>query len=278
MMRPRKIVAALIAVGALALAGCQQSTDQADKPKADVLKLLRSDTKGSLRTTAEKTLKAKTFSFTMDMKAEGRTMKASGKLALGSPVAAEMTMQLPGSKADKTEMTMRMVDKVVYLQIPEHIRKEAGGKAWLEIDATDAAKARGIDLEQLFKQLNGADPSHQVKSLQDLAPVKVVGEEEIDGVKAVHYTSTIPIDAYLKEAKEAKGLVPPQALEQVKKSGVKEMKLDIWINEKYQVGRVHTVMGSIEGVINYRDWGKPINVTAPPAAETAKFSEFAKKK
>jgi hypothetical protein len=274
MMRPRKIVAALIAVGALALAGCQQSTDQADKPKADVLKLLRSDAKGSLRTTAEKTQQAKTFTFTMEMKAQGRTMKASGKMALGSQAAAEMTMELPG-KADKAnEMTMRLVDKVMYLQIPEHIRKEAGGKAWLKIDQAEAAKQRGIDLEQFNKQLSGTDPSQMAKSLQDSATIKVVGEEEIDGVKAIHYTATLPIDAAIKQAK---GLVPPAAIEQMQKSGLKELNYDFWLTEKYEIGRVHMAMKDADMVINYRDYGKPVDVAAPPAAETAKFSEFNKK-
>ncbi len=63
-----------------------------------------------------------------------------------------------------------------------------------------------------------------------------------------------------------------KAIEALKKSGVKDIKIDVWVDEKYQPRKARTVMGKSDMTVSYKDYGKPVSVDEPAAAETADFA------
>ena len=59
--------------------------------------------------------------------------------------------------------------------------------------------------------------------------------------------------------------------------GVKEVKTELWIDEQYQVRRARSFLNDANDfVVNFTDFGKPVTVDVPPAAETADFAELLK--
>ena len=113
-----------------------------------------------------------------------------------------------------------------------------------------------------------------LKALLDSGSVRSVGEEQIDGVKTVHYTGSASVDAQLDR-------VPVESREKVKqelaKAKVTDVKYDLWVDQQQQVRRVKTSAGVLGVLVNYTDFGKPVTVATPPASETTDFIELLKK-
>ncbi len=270
MFQLRKAAVAAVAVTALALAGCAGTKSDESASENDVLSLLRTEAAASLQKAADNTQKSKSVAFTMVMKTQGTTVNGSGAISYGSPLAMSMTMEMP----QLGSMEVRLVDGVQYIKMPPQLQQNLGGKPWLRINLADAAEAAGIGADQLTKQLEQADPAKQIKNLLDGGKLKVVGEETVDGAKTVHYSGTLTLEDYL--ARTAAG-DRAQLKEQLEKASVTEIVTDFWIDEKYQPRKMQLKMGLVDVASTYTDYGKPVTVTAPPAAETSDFAELRKK-
>jgi hypothetical protein len=267
----KKLLVAGLAVGALTLSGCgTQPADTAKKP--DVLELLRTDAKGSLQTAAEQSQKTKSASVTFDGTVAGKPFTGKGQISFDTPLKADMVMKAAGQ-----EITVRLIDTIQYIQVPEAQKAQLQGKSWMKIDLTEAAKLSGMDANQFGDQMRNMDPGKQVKAMLENGKLKVVGEETVDGAKTVHYTSDLTVaqylDAYASDAKSRTALKDALA-----KAGVKDnIKTDLWVDEKYQMRKAHITMGSMMDVsYTYTDYGKPVEVVAPPESETVDMLEMLK--
>jgi hypothetical protein len=58
---------------------------------------------------------------------------------------------------------------------------------------------------------------------------------------------------------------------------VKEIATELWVDEQYQPRRAELTMGEVDTRITYTDYGKPVNVVVPPAAETMDLAELRKR-
>jgi len=268
-----KSALALLAVGALALSGC--TSGGAEKAGADALTLLRDESAKALQTALTKTKDAKTVACTMEGTVEGEKIKSSGAVQYDSRPRAEFT-----TVDAKGESTLtRIVGSTIYTEVPAKERAEMDGKRWLKLDLVAVAKLAGGDessaelLRQSSGQLRDMDPSEQVKALVSSAGLKVVGEEKIDGVDTVHYSRTQTPEEFMAQLGKRLGQEPQaKAIEALKKGGVTEIKLDVWVDEKYQPRQACTVMGKSDVTVSYKDYGKPVSVDEPAAADTADFA------
>jgi hypothetical protein len=229
--------------------------------------MLVSDAKGSLSKVADKATKAESVAMTMKGTAAGETFEGEGAFFYGKDPKAEFTMTAAG-----TTTKMLIIGPVIYLELPEKQRAEADGKRWMKMDVGAADAQAGA---AFTKQMDDIDPVRQVKTLLAAESVTVVGEETIDGVKTVHYTVTVPPSTYLGELD---GKVREKAEKELLEQGVKDIKTDIWVDEEYQPRRVHVVMDKASDVtVDYTDYGKPVNIEAPPAAEVFDLAEMLEK-
>ncbi|WP_213454614.1 LppX_LprAFG lipoprotein [Rhizomonospora bruguierae] len=262
-----------VAVSALALAlsaGCGTAPNApsagGDTKPADVLALLASDVTGSVHKVAEVTKNTRSMRLTMEARFDGVATKAEGVIAYGDPMKAELTMDMPDGK-----MTVRLIGAVEYIQIPATDRGGLDGKKWMKLDLTELAKQAGGG--DAIRQFQDMDPGKQVRLLLAGGTLKAVGEEQVEGARTMHYTGTAPIDTYLKQL-DVK--VQPEVKKQLGAMGAAEMTVDLWVDENYQPRRVRSVAGRTESTVTYSDFGTPVSVTAPPAAETADFSDMLK--
>lgn len=258
-------MAVVSAVTAFAVAACGSvpGSDAGEQPS--VLELLATDLKGSLQKTIDATEKSDSVTLTMQGTADTEKISARGVIDLGDPVKVEMTTALP----DGTQGTVRMIGAVFFVEIPAEDRAGMGGKRWMKLDLTAAGKQAGMNVTRQFEDV---DPTKQVKTLLATEGTTVVGEETVNGVRTVHYTVTAPVATYLGQV-EAE--MRADVEKEFAKQGVKEITLDLWVDEQYQPRRVHMVMGKMGDLtIDYTDYGKPVNIETPPPAETADFAEM----
>ena len=256
-------VLAVSALTALAVTACGSKPGAPEQPS--VLELLASDLKGSLQKTIDATDKSDSVAVTMQGTAGGENISVQGVMDLGDPVKAEMTTAGP----DGTQVTVRMIGTVVYVEIPAEERASTGGKRWMKLDLAAAGEQAGMDFT---KQFEDVDPTKQVKTLLATEGVTVVGEETVNGVRTVHYTVTTPVATHLEQidAELRSGVE-----QQLAKQGVKEIKIDLWVDEQYRPRRAGMDMGAMgDMTVDYTDYGKPVNIETPPPAETADFAEL----
>lgn len=260
-------VLAAATAAAVTVTGCGPSTvSQEAAQQSSVLELLANDLQGSLQEAADRTSKVETVrAAAMVSGAEDFEMQIA--MDLRDSVSYEMVMEMEGEAT-----TIRLVDSVMYMEIPEAERERSDGKRWMKLDVS-AAEGMGID-----EQMQNADPVQQVKTLLEIEGVTVVGEETVDGTPTVHYSVTATAEehlALLEEQGKLDSVGQANAADQMAEFGVTEIKTELWIDEQYWPRRARMTMGEM-GVmtVDYTDYNEPVTIEAPPAAETADFADF----
>ena len=200
----------------------------------------------------------------------------------------ETTMEMPPPLAG--EMKMIMDGLVLYMQLPQELRKELPTpKPWLKLDLAKAGNAAGIDLEALV-QTDQTDPTQTLNYLRGASnEVEEVGEEDVRGTPTTHYRATVDLR---KAIDEAAGAVPEGERDRVRKAiegvieqtGVESMPMDVWIDEDGRARRLAmdytmTMGGAgkvrMQMAIDYFDFGVEVDVEPPPAGQTMDISELA---
>ncbi|MGC9671374.1 hypothetical protein ACNTMW_33120 [Planosporangium sp. 12N6] len=258
---------AAVAAGAVVLtAGCgpkQASSSSAPKQQPDVLTLMAKDAMGTVRKMVDTTSKSTSVEVTGKGTVAGKPISEHGVIAYGSPLQAEITATVDGMG----ETTVRMLGSVFYVQLPASERASMGGKSWMKMDLAQA----GASGAAMAKQLDNVNPSQQVRTLLASGAITAVGQEQVDGVKTVHYAGTAPVAKYLDQLDAASRSTVEQ---QLSAQGVTEITTDVWVDDKYQPRRIHTVMGTTDITGDYSNYGTPVSVVAPPASDTVDFADL----
>jgi len=265
-----KNIAVLAAATASVVAGtgCGPSTaSQEAAQQSSVLELLANDLKGSLQEAADRTSKVETVRATMVATGGPEEFEMQIAMDLRDSVSVEMVMATQGEVT-----TIRLIDSVMYMEIPETVRERNDGKRWMEMDFS-AASGTGLD-----EQIRDADPVQQVKTLLELEGVTVVGEETVGGVPTVHYSVTVTTEehlALLEKQGELDSASLANAEDQLAEFGVAEIQTELWIDEQYWPRRARVTMGEMGLMtVDYTDYNEPVTIETPPAAETTDFAEL----
>jgi hypothetical protein len=199
-----------------------------------------------------------------DVSAQGQSFTMSGdvEVSKGNLEDTSMSMTMEGAGQ---EMEMLLVDGVMYMKA-DRISKDPS-KPWVSIDLTDPSNPFGSMYKQLMAN---ADPSQLAKSFEALTEVKKVGEEDVDGVEATHYTVTVDV----KEAVKAMGLTDslgPDA-ESMLQSLPKSTAYEVWVTDDALPARMSMNMMGTDMDLRFSDWGEDVSVEAPPSGEVSEFS------
>ena len=173
-------------------------------------------------------------------------------------------------------MSMVLLDNVFYIKLPQELEP---GKSWLKIDANDKsnpmAQALGGMTEQMSKN---ADPRATLEQFEKAGEITDTKEEELDGKQTTHYTITVDVE---KLAANQEDPTMKSAMDQAIQAGLKDFPVEVWIDEDDLPARFTMDMptpnpatGKTESVsmqIDYTDWGKSVDITAPPADQIAEF-------
>lgn len=250
----------------VAATGCGPTTASPEaSPQSGVLELLATDLQGSLQEAVDQSSKIETLRATI-VGSGPEDSELQLTMDLRDPVSYEGVMDMEG-----VPTAVRMVDSAIYLEMSEAERESNDGKRWMKMDlSSDFASALGFD-----EQAKEVDPVRQIKTLLEREVVTVVGEETVDGVPTVHYTATASMEEHLALL-EAQGELDSadlaNAADEMAEFSATEIKTELWIDEQYWPRRARVTMGEMGVItIDYTDYNEPVNIEAPPAAETDDF-------
>ncbi|MFG2880355.1 LppX_LprAFG lipoprotein [Streptomyces sp. NPDC048337] len=225
-----------------------------------------------LEKTKKKSEEITSLRYTMSGSTSGQTVSGEAAMRLKPDVAMSMKMASPEMPGEGAEI--RLVDGALYVG--------SEGK-WLKFDLKSMDPKAAEQLNSLGSAQQGENPGDKASDLSASKDLKKVGEETIDGQKTTHLTGTITLDQM--RAQSATGT--PEAKERREKNlkaleaqGVKDMTMDIWIDENDQTKQVRTrgqgTKGPMDLTIKFVEFNKPVDVTAPPSDQVVDLAEMLK--
>ena len=220
----------------------------------------------------EQTADTNTAHMKISADAAGQKLSGEGDLRMSEQDSAmSMDMTTP-----EGTMSMVLLDNVFYIKLPTELEP---GKSWLKIDANDKsnpmAQALGGMTEQMSKN---ADPRATLEQFEKAGEITDTKEEELDGKQTTHYTITVDVE---KLAANQEDPTMKSAMDQAIQAGLKDFPVEVWIDEEdlpvrftMDMPTPNPATGTTESVkmqIDYTDWGKPVDITAPDPSEIAEF-------
>jgi hypothetical protein len=258
----------LVAV-ALAVAGCGGGGSA-----------LSFDPAASAATTAQ--AKSAKVAFDTSVAGDGQTLHMTG---LGEVDfqnhAASMTFDvgdllrgsgLPASANER--WTILTQGLVLYMHAPTLAQQLPGGKQWLKLDVEAVAKSRKVDLGQ-FRQLTQSDPTQMLAYLRAASgKIEKVGAEKVRGVDTTHYRAEVDLDRVADQAPASLRKAFRASIQSLERGlGTHTIPVDVWVDGDDLVRRLEEHLpvsgnGKIDFAIDFYDFGTPVSITPPPAAQT----------
>jgi hypothetical protein len=141
------------------------------------------------------------------------------------------------------------------------------GKTWLRIDpnATDPAMRRFAQLVRSVRE--NADPTQSFAQFGDAAAITAVADDNVDGIPTVRY------QIHVDTARAAARATDPAAKQALRQAAPVDSTL--WLDAANRPVRVLLReplpggRGTFTVDARYRDWGRPVDIAPPPAAEVA---------
>jgi hypothetical protein len=268
MKRGTAAFAGLTAIAALMLSGC--TAKEAGSPAPAAAPDAGINTLTLLAKRVSETSAAKQGAhLKITVEGSGQALGGEGDVRFGAKPAMDLKMAIP----EMAEVTMRFVDDAFYVKLPEELEP---GKSWLKIDTNGSdplSKALGSAVKQMKE--NG-DPSQTLKLLEGAGEITATRSEPLNGKDTTHYTLTVDVKKLIAKQTDAD---QKKALEEATKAGVQNFPVDVWLDAENLPVRIALNIPftdptsqkteQVKMSIDYTDWGKPVDVTAPPASEVA---------
>lgn len=190
------------------------------------------------------------------IEAQGQQLTMAGDVAgLDEPAraASDITAQVGGR-----EFRLITVDQTFYIR-GEGLPTQAG-KPWVSIDVSDPSNP----LKRVF---DASNPGNFAAYLEGVTRFEDKGETELDGTPAHRYSVTVDTakmiaasDAFRGQDAQTLGLPA-------------EIVSDVYVDEQNRLLSLRVELGSLGAFeATFTDYGKDVDITAPPADQVSKFS------
>lgn len=280
---------AVLAAGLLAgtaLAGCGSEEGESGEKAAEPGTEKRNDAAEVVLTAHEKTVAAGTAEMTMTVEAavggRQRTATGDGTIDLTDGTSG-MTIEMGGERIEQ-----RIVDRTLYQKLPAALREKlSGDKPWIKVDLQEVAARNGTVGGLRIE--NPAQAVDYAKALSD-DDAERLDTERIDGVNTTHYRVTVDVEELAGED-TARG-------ERLRQQLGESLPMDLWLDEQDRIRRQQFEVSldnassgtrspqdsgnareqqprdaKVRTVIEFGDFGTEVDVSAPPAEETADVTD-----
>ncbi|UZI29356.1 hypothetical protein [Streptomyces sp. VB1] len=216
------------------------------------------------------------------------SMKQSGAIGWADGLSGELAITYTGgTMGDALKQTggdgtvrARYFKDEYYANMGDAMAANTGGKHWIRYSYKDLAELGGASGDVMKDQIQNSTPEQGVKALLASGDVKKVGQEEVRGVPATHYSGTVDVaDLTAKNSDlDAKQLAAFK--EQLALAGVTTQTVDIWVDKndllvkKTERGEMKT--GAFNSTLFYSDYGTEVPSEKPAASDTVDFKEMLK--
>lgn len=190
--------------------------------------------------------------------AEVRTMAMEMKMTIEGPFTISTTatgvydLDTQASRfkmgIGERSLEMRTLDGTLYMKMPT-----AGEERWLASPLPEGGIASGM---------TQADPTSYLELMKAVSSdVDEVGTENVRGVRTTHYRFDI-------DPKKVESPSPQFSPADLTAAGIETLPLDVWVGPDDLPRRIRMALGAagsdIKIDIEMYDYGKPVNVEAPP--------------
>jgi hypothetical protein len=180
-----------------------------------------------------------------------------------------------------------LLDKTMYMKMPmlQQLSQMGGAKGqmkpWLKISLTELGQKSGLNFDQLMEQARQADPAQNTRLLTSSKDVKEVGKETVDGVQTTHYRGTYKMADAISKLSPEQQQAYQKLMAKAGGMGSQAMPFDLWVDgqqlpKKMTMSMAMSATEKMNMSMTYRDYGKPVDITAPPADQVSDFSELMK--
>lgn len=158
-----------------------------------------------------------------------------------------------------------------------------GGKHWVALDLPQVAGALGLPTKGLGA-LFTLEPSAQLRAIRAAKGLKEVGKEDVAGVPTTHFRGTYTLGDLLKALPAAERADAQKGVDALNRLGGGGTKLDapvpadLWVDAGGMTRRLVSTAalpaqggqpaGSVRQQYELSDFGAPLDVAAPPQADT----------
>ncbi|MFC6879891.1 MULTISPECIES: LppX_LprAFG lipoprotein [Actinomadura] len=267
---------------ALSLTGCLG--DAGDKA-GEAGKNIKLTAAAVLGKTAENTSRTDTFKADMSMRmteaGQGDvSMKGTMQYRTKPDLAYSMNFsELKAAGQDTGGMEQILVGRTMYMKMPmlAKLGGGAGRKPWMKVSLDELGQKSGMNMDQLLEQSRQMDPVQNTKLLTASKDARKVGEETVGGIKTTHYTGTYRMaDGIAKLPAEQQ----ERARKTLSKAGMDSMAFDVWVDRQNLPRKMEMKSRSAQTpmtvTMTYREFGKPVQIAAPPADQVTDFSAMLK--
>ncbi|WP_018654811.1 LppX_LprAFG lipoprotein [Actinomadura flavalba] len=221
---------------------------------------------------AEKAGQVDTFAAQIDMNTPTPQGAVQMKMALQAKLRPEVAMNM---KVDSMKMASQQVpgyemvmnEKAAYMKMPA-LSQANGGKPWTRFSLDQLGATAGMNMQELIGQARQQSPAEQTKMLTASKDAKNLGTENVGGVETTHYKGTLPVSEALGKLEGEARAAAEKAFQQL---GAQTINFDVWVDKdglpRKHVSVFDTNSGRSTTTALYSDYGKPVQVTEPPAAE-----------
>ncbi|MFC8658608.1 hypothetical protein ACFUCT_25895 [Streptomyces parvus] len=280
-------VAAAAALTSMAACSGSDSAGGSGKGKADAV--AKASPVAALKQVQQKTGGAQSA------KVEGTTemgstmsMKQSGVIGWADGLSGAITVTYTGGTMGEAlkkaggdgSVEARYFKDEYYANAGAGMAANTGGKNWIRYSYKDLAELGGASGDVMQDQIQNSTPEEGVKALLASGDVKKVGQEDVRGVSATHYSGTVDVAELTAKNSglDAKQLAAFK--EQLALAGVTTQTVDIWVDENdllvKKTERAEMKTGTLNSTLFYSDYGTEVPSEKPEASDTVDFKELLK--
>ncbi|CAM5687494.1 hypothetical protein SBADM41S_11933 [Streptomyces badius] len=286
----RRMGTALAAAAALtSMAACSGSDGAGGSAKGKADAVAKASPVAALKQVQQKTGGARSA------KVEGTTemgstmsMKQSGVIGWADGLSGALTVTYTGGTMGEAlkkaggdgSVEARYFKDEYYANVGGGMTANTGGKNWIRYSYKDLAELGGASGDVMKDQIQNSTPEEGVKALLASGDVKKVGQEDVRGVPATHYSGTVDVAELTAKNSNLDAEQLAAFKEQLALAGVTTQIVDIWVDEndllvkKTERGEMKT--GTFNSTLFYSDYGTEVPSQRPEASDTVDFKELLK--
>lgn len=216
------------------------------------------------------------------------SMKQSGVIGWADGLSGTMDITYTGGAMGDAlkqsggdgSMEARYFKDEYYANMGDAMAANTGGKHWIRYSYEALAELGGASGDVMKDQIQNSTPEQGVKSLLASGDVKKVGQEDVRGVPATHYSGTVDVAALTTKNSNLDAKQLTEFKEQLALAGVTTQTVDIWVDKndllvkKSERGEMKT--GAFNTTVFYSDYGIEVPSEKPAASDTVDFKELLK--
>ncbi|MFD0420385.1 LolA-like protein [Streptomyces parvus] len=286
----RRMGTALAAAAALtSMAACSGSDSAGGSGKGKADAVAKASPVAALKQVQQKTGGAQSA------KVEGTTemgstmsMKQSGVIGWADGLSGAITVTYTGGTMGEAlkkaggdgSVQARYFKDEYYANAGAGMAANTGGKNWIRYSYKDLAELGGASGDVMQDQIRNSTPEEGVKALLASGDVKKVGQEDVRGVSATHYSGTVDVAELTAKNSSLDAKQLAAFKEQLALAGVTTQTVDIWVDENdllvKKTERAEMKTGTVNSTLFYSDYGTEVPSQKPEASDTVDFKELLK--